>query len=204
MAEQRLNANFLGASIIERACAISIIAVGVGAAILLAMWGIARMWHFVPPELSVRIANPELHLAGNSQVTVTQGKPFTIVQDKPFTVVQEPPKQDFSKLFPSTEKGGSATVTTTGEVIRREVTVFYNVAHSSGLVWTGWKYRDGHGGKPHRQYCNYLIPNFDRSSTQVYIAEDGVRLSNINASLVPDLEGALAKCQWWNSSKFID
>ncbi len=39
--------------------------------------------------------------------------------------------------------------------------------------------------------------NPDRSSTKVDIASNGVRTPNIDVALVPGLEGALSKCQWW-------
>ncbi len=92
--------------------------------------------------------------------------------------------------------GGDAK-TTTGEVIRREVTVFSTVEHGPGHVTTGWRYRDGTGSVPLGQNCYYSAPNNDSSSTRIEIAVDGARLPTISASLVPELEGALAKCQWW-------
>jgi hypothetical protein len=95
------------------------------------------------------------------------------------------------------EQLGREAKTAGSNVISREVTVFSNVNHGPGLVVTGWSYRDGSGRKPVRQYCYYTTPKPDGSSTKVDIASDGVRTPNIGAALVPDLEGALAKCQWW-------
>jgi len=86
--------------------------------------------------------------------------------------------------------------TTAGEVIKRSVSVFSNVQHADGIVQTGWDYKDGGGTVPVRQYCHYMA-----GTTFVGIALNGVRLSSINGvELVPDIEGALAKCQWWNSN----
>jgi len=62
---------------------------------------------------------------------------------------------------------------------------------------TDWNYRDGDGGVPVRQYCYYSASNVDHSSTRVDIASDGVRVPHMSAAFVPDLDGALAKCQWW-------
>lgn len=151
---------------------------GIGTAILLAAWGISFLWRYTPPEIAVRIANPE--------VRVTQIEPFTVTQDKPFIVTQPKPS-------------GIArdAKTAAGDVIRREVTEFLNVKHGPGTVTTGWIYQDGSGGVPIHQYCYYRISDGDRSTKSVYIASDRNRLPNIEDGQVPDLERALAKCQWW-------
>jgi hypothetical protein len=87
----------------------------------------------------------------------------------------------------------------TCEVIKREVTVFSTVKHEAGSVWTGWTYKDGASdGAPMRQYCYYTAVNFDGSSTKIDIAYDGKRLLDIR--LVPRVEEALSKCQWWSGS----
>ena len=83
------------------------------------------------------------------------------------------------------------------DVIRREVTVFSNVEHGPGTVVTGWNYRDGSGGVPIQQFCYYTAPNVDHSTKRVDIASNGVRSFDVDAELVPDLEEALGKCQWW-------
>jgi hypothetical protein len=57
-------------------------------------------------------------------------------------------------------------------------------------------------GVPVRQYCYYSAPNSgDYSSTKTDIALNGMPLPNISASLVPELQGALAKCQWWKDER---
>ena len=81
-------------------------------------------------------------------------------------------------------------------MIRREVTVFWKVEHGAGSIFTGWNYRDGSGGEPVGQFCYYIAPNVDLSSTKVDIAFNRVRSPHINEALVPDLEGGLQKCQW--------
>ena len=114
--------------------------------------------------------------------------------------------QSRSRLTPRSQPSGAINhiigpnaKTTSGDVIRREVTVFWSVKHDPGNVTTGWNYKDGSGGVPVRQYCYYDFLNGDGSATKVDIASDGSRLLQISASLVPDLEGALAKCQWWHA-----
>jgi hypothetical protein len=177
--EQRLDATYLRAGPFERAAAVGFCAVAIGAGILLAAWGISFLWSYKPPE--IRIANPEV----------------TLKQDKPFEF--SPPKIDSGSTIkaPPAVGGGGNSKTTTGEVIRREVTVFSTVEHGPGHVTTGWKYRDGTGSVPLGQYCYYSAPNNDSSSTRIDIAVDGTRSQTISVSLVPELGGALAKCQWW-------
>ena len=69
--------------------------------------------------------------------------------------------------------------------------------HGQGAVVTGWNYKDGSGGRPVQQYCYYTAYNLDHSSERVDIASNGVQSPDIGAGLVPDLEEAIGKCQWW-------
>jgi hypothetical protein len=178
--EQRLNAAYLGPGLIERAAALGIGAVGVGTGVLVAAWGISFLWRYAPTEVALRLANPELR--------VTQDKPFKLEQPKPQEV--EP-----GEIVP---KKNTEAQTPTGEVIRREVTVFSNVKHGPGNVVTGWNYKDGAGRAPISQYCYYSASSgIDQSITRVDIAINRVPVQQISSALVPDLEGALAKCQWW-------
>lgn len=39
----------------------------------------------------------------------------------------------------------------------------------------------------------------DHSSSKVDIAKNGRSLPEVNASLIPDAEGALGKCHWWKA-----
>jgi hypothetical protein len=176
--EQRLDATYLRHGIVERVIAVGIGAVCVGIGILLAAWGISFLWRYTPPE--IRIANPELH--------VTQDSPLKVTQDKPFVI--ETPHSVLSGV-------SSDAKTTAGDVIKHEVTVFSKVTHGPGEVVTGWRYKDGSGGVPKQQYCYYSAANLDHSSQRVDIAANGVQLFEVDAELVPDLEVALAKCQWW-------
>jgi hypothetical protein len=187
--EQRLDATYLRSGPFERAAAIAIVAMAIGSGILLAAWGISFLWRYTPPEIAVRIANPE--------VRVTQTEPLAVTQDKPFIVAQsEQFKLERPSPLPPSEVARDGK-TSQGDVIKREVTVFSTVKHAGGYVATGWKYRDGSGGVPVSQYCYYSAPNIDSSSTKIDLALDRARLPNASQSLVPELEEALAKCQWW-------
>jgi hypothetical protein len=185
--EQRLDATYLRSGPFERAAAIGIVAIAVGTGILLAAWGISFLWRYTPPDIVVRIANPE--------VRVTQSEPFTVTQDKPFILAQ--PFKVEQPSPPFAIGAGDDAKTAAGDVIKREVTVFSNVTHGPGTVVTGWNYKDGGGGVPVRQYCYYNAPNFDHSSTRVDLAFNRVPAPYASALLVPDLEKALTKCQWW-------
>jgi len=200
--EQRLDATYLRPGPFERAAAIGIVAVAIGTGILLAAWGISLLWRYTPPE--IRIANPEVSVTQATPFKVEQDKPFKVEQDKPFKVEQDKPfkveqdkpfkvEQDKPFVAPpelpnSDRKEANA--------IKREVTVFWSVTHGLGEVVTGWKYADGRGGNPVHQYCYYSARNADHSITRIDIASNRIPSPNINGGLVPDLEGALAKCQW--------
>jgi hypothetical protein len=132
----------------------------------------------------VALYAPEIGIA-NPEISVTQKEPLKI----------EPLKIEPPEVTIKTEQSGEMK-TPAGDVIKREVTVFWSVTHELGEVVTGWKYADGRGGNPVRQYCYYSAPNADHSSRRVDIASNRIPSPNINGGLVPDLEGALAKCQW--------
>jgi hypothetical protein len=84
--EQRLDGSYLRAGLVERATAIGITSVGIGTAVLLAAWGVSLVWRYTPPEIAVRIANPEVHLAQNAPLTVTQNKPFVLAPPEPLKI----------------------------------------------------------------------------------------------------------------------
>jgi hypothetical protein len=177
-------------------------AVGVGTGILLAAWGISFLWRYTPPEIAVHIANPELHVAQDAPLKVTQDKPFVVEPPEPLKI--DPPKVTISVEQPpqSVVKGVTTDAkTATGDTITREVTVFSNVRHGPGAVVTGWIYSDGSGGTPIKQYCYYTARDIDHSTKRVDIASNGIRSPGLDAELVPDLEEALGKCQWWRKGE---
>jgi len=65
--------------------------------------------------------------------------------------------------------------------------VFSSVNHAAGQMTTGWEFADGSGGRLVRQYCYYLAPNFDNSSTKIDIALNGAPIP-AGASAVPQPE----------------
>jgi hypothetical protein len=183
--EQRLNATYLRPGVIERAAAIGIAAASIGTGVLLAAWGISFLWRYTPPEITLR-----------------QDKPFEIAPPAPLKIDPNTTLKVEAPVPLPDSRSGPDGKTPEGDVIRREVTAFYTVRHGTGHVTTGWNYRDGAGGVPVRQYCYYSAPNSgDYSSTKTDIALNGMPLPNISASLVPELQWALAKCQWWKDER---
>ena|SRR5215467_11251122 len=133
--EQRLDATYLRSRPFERAAAVGFCAVAIGAGILLAAWGISLLWRYQPPEIAVRIANPEVRVTQDGPLKVKQGEPFVIARPEPFkiergelTIKIEPPS-------PTVPSGDAKTAA--GDAIRREVTVFSSVTHGLGEVVTG-------------------------------------------------------------------
>jgi hypothetical protein len=187
--EQRLDATYLRSGPFERAAAIGIAAIAIGTGILLAAWGISLLWRYTPPEIAVRIANPEVRVTQSEPLTVTQDEPFILAKPEPIKIEQPSP--------PFTTGAGGDAKTPAGDVIKREVTVFSNVTHGVGIVVTGWSYKDGAGGVPVRQYCYYDAANLDQSKTRVDLASNRVPTPHASTLVVPDLEKALTKCQWW-------
>jgi hypothetical protein len=197
--EPRLDATYLRHGPIDRAIAAALVAAGLGAGVFLAAWGVSLLWRYTPPEIAVRVANPEVRIARDGPLVVKQDTPFVLTAPNPFKIEQgrltlkleQPPS------FPISDRLGSNSQTAAGDVIMREVTLFSHVQHGPGGVFTGWNYKDGRGGTPVSQFCYYSARNPDQSSKRIDLAADGVRLPTITADSVPDVEGALSKCQWW-------
>jgi hypothetical protein len=181
--EQQLDATYLGHGPIERAAAIAVVAGGIGLGVLLAAWGLSFLWRYTPPEIAVRVANPELR--------VKQDAPLAVAPGQVTIKVEQSQQPSIKGVVDSDSQTG------TGDVIRREVTVFSFVRHGPGAVATGWNYKDGSGGVPVSQFCYYSAPDIDHSSKRIDIAANRIPRSDFNPDLVPELEGALAKCQWW-------
>lgn len=179
--EQQLDATYLRPSFLSKAVALSAASLGFGAAILLALFGLSLIWRPSPPaSVDVKIVNPELKLK--------QDEPFL------FKTVEEPRRLELPAL-----KSPESGTTSRDEVIRQEVIVFSTVSHASGAVVTGWKFPDGSGGVPSGQFCYFIAPNPDRSSTRVDIAVDTKPVPVEIVAKVPEIAKALEKCQWWHA-----
>jgi hypothetical protein len=80
-----------------------------------------------PP--AVRVANPELHVVQDAPLTVKQDTPFVLAPPDPLKIeqghltvkVEQPPS------LPTNDRSGSNSQTATGDVIKREVTMFSQV-----------------------------------------------------------------------------
>ena len=197
--EQHLDATYLKHDLVDRAAAMVLLAAGLGVGVLLAAWGISMLWRYTPPEIAVRVANPEIHISQNTPLVVKQDAPFVMAPPDPLKIekggltvkVEQPPSPSTS------DRLGANSQAAASDVIRREVTFFSYVQHGQGSVVTGWNYKDGRGGTPVSQFCYYTSQNPDQSSKRVDLAANGVRRPQISLDIVPDVNGALSKCQWW-------
>jgi hypothetical protein len=179
--EQQLDATYLRPSFLSKAVALSAACLGLGVAILLGSFGLSLIWRSsLPASIDLRITNPELK--------IRQDEPFL------FKTVEEP-----RKIEPPISRSSDVYVTPHGEVIQQEVIVFSSVNHASGSVVTGWKFPNGKGGVPSGQFCYFIYPNPDQSSTRVDIAFDAKALATELVANVPEVERALGKCQWWHA-----
>jgi hypothetical protein len=188
--EQRLDATYLKHDPIDRAAATALVAAGLGIAVFFAAWGVSFLWRYTPSQIEVRQSAP---------FVVKQEAPFVMATPDPLKIDQEhlSIKVEQPPSLPMGDRLGPNSRTAAGDVIQWEVTKFSHVQHGVGTVVTGWNYRDGRGGTPVSQFCYYTTWNPDQSSRRVNLAANGVRLTHISVDIVPDLEGALSKCQWW-------
>jgi hypothetical protein len=193
--EQQLDVTYLRPSFVSKAFAISVAAMSIGTSILLIAYGISLIWRPMPASnvpFEFRIANPDL--------TVRQEKPFVMAPP-------ETPHIDAQAFItrpaqtPNSERPTAAgdPQAPREDVIQREVIVFSSIRHAVGSVITGWKYPNGSGRTPSEQFCYYISPNADKSSTKVNIALNGTPLSETATALVPESEQAIKKCQWWHA-----
>jgi hypothetical protein len=199
--EQRLDASFLRPGLIHRAAAVGFGAVGIGAGIFLAAWGLSFLWH---PAQDHRIDALVSQLETLNQ-KATDG--FQKITDRLETLTRKLATlrqnvEDLDrhvgtlKVPPPVIVGGK---TPDGDIIKSEVHVFFNVDHQPGRVVTGWKYNDGASAnsKPLSQFCYYEASNLDGTSTKTNLAFNGIR---IYFSGVPQTEEAVRKCHWWTGS----
>jgi hypothetical protein len=216
--ETQLDHTYLRPGLISRAAAVGLGAVGVGAGVLLACWGLSFFWRYDDPvvgkleavaqqlETLTQRTTDGLEALSRSTAQQTETMSRKTVEglkaiDRKLEALDQKVAaartEALNRGFGGVGRGDGRTVT--GDVIQREVTVFSTVKHEAGGVVTGWVYKDGASdGVPMRQFCYYTAANFDGSSTRIDLALDGKRQPNIWQ--VPQVEGALAKCQWWSAS----
>jgi hypothetical protein len=181
--EQQLDATYLRPSFVSKALGLSIVALSVGAAVLLGALGISFLWRPLPATIDLKIKNPEL--------TVTQSAPFVLASPNP---ASERTTTTRSLPNPAGNEGGPQT-----DVIQQEVIVFTAVNHERGSVVTGWKFSNGSGQIPSGQFCYFTMGNTDRSSTRIDLAIDERPIVGTAAANVPELDQAISKCKWWHA-----
>jgi hypothetical protein len=171
--EQQLDGTYLARDYFDRSLAFAMRFLFFGLAIFLAAWGISLVWKAAQHSTQVRTVIPEVYPAP-SKASPTA-----------------------SVLSPPDAKTSSRPEAKAEPIIRREVTVFTFVRHATGSVVTGWSYKDGAADQPIRQFCYFSSPNSDRTKTLVDLAVDRKQLPSINEAVVPNVEDALLKCQWF-------
>jgi hypothetical protein len=181
--EQHLDATYLKHDLVDRAAATALVAAGLGVGVFLAAWGVSMLWRYTPPKIAVRIENPEISIAQSAPLKIEPGQ-LTVKVEQPASLS-------------TSDRLGANSQAPASDVIKREVTFFSYVQYGQGSVVTGWNYKDGRGGTPVSQFCYYTSRNPDQSSKRVDLAANGVRLPQISLNIVPDVEEALSKCQWW-------
>jgi len=135
--------------------------------------GFSLVWKTAQQPNEVCIVNPEMQTPASGRLPITSVQLLPIARASGKTDVDQEP------------------------VIQREVTVFTFVPHATGAVITGWNYKDGAGGKPTKQFCYFSSPNADRTKTLVDLAVDRKQLPSISEAIVPNVDDALSKCQWF-------
>jgi hypothetical protein len=210
--ETQLDHTYLRAGIISRAAAVGLAAVGVGLGVLLACWGASFFWH-IDDAVVRRLDGIGKQTAGLSDVLRDEisslslkttesldalGGKIDVLGGKIDALGNRVDVID-QRVLVSRSPSDQPERTPDGDIIRRQVTVFKTVTHADGDVITGWVYKDGASdGHPMSQYCYYMSGK-NGASFKIDLASNGQRLFNENVTKVPQLEEAIAKCQWWTS-----
>jgi hypothetical protein len=199
--------------LVSRATAIGLAAIGIGAGVLLACWGLSFFWHYDSPVMrKLEAMDQRIETMSHNMIEATDRKldaldqlietvSHKLVEDR--EVIDGKLDALDRRVAAVANRGFGGNIgdghTVTGAVIKRAVTVFSSVKHEAGSVMTGWDYKDGASdGVPMRQFCYYTVNNLNGSFTQADIAVNGQALPNIGR--VPRVEQALSKCQWWANS----
>jgi hypothetical protein len=211
--ETVLDHTYLRPGIVTRAGAIGLAAIGIGAGVLFACYGASFFFNTNSKRLDALTAKVEeiAQRPDRTDEVITKlddlrreaGKigggitaHLASIEGSLKELKQRPIISD------SQDRRGK---TINGNVIMTEVTVFHQVSHDNGSVYTGWDYPDGASANqpPISQYCRWSSGPLGRTSSGAWVtinlAKNGMRLPDI-ADGVPRLEEALKKCVWWNGS----
>jgi hypothetical protein len=199
--ETQLDHIYLRPGIIPRAAAVGLAAVGVGTGVLLVCWGLSFFLHYNDPVVKKLDAlYAQLETLAQNETENMKSPNYVIaqlVQKVGQQSSQHASRQDaieqklaaigerielMLKKQPQTPNLGDRH-TPDGTIIRREVTVFFDVEHYGGNVWTGWRYKDGaSNGPPEYQYCYWTTRSHSGQDTRIELAQNGqtiaAKLSN--------------------------
>jgi hypothetical protein len=76
--EQHLDATYLKHDLVDRAAATALVAARLGVGVFLAAWGVSMLWRYTPPEIAVRVENPEISIAQarpSIRLSIWRGQP---------------------------------------------------------------------------------------------------------------------------------
>jgi hypothetical protein len=222
--ETVLDPTYLRPGIITRATVIGFAALAVGAGLFLACFGLSYLWHNDLPvlerldamnttleKIAQRPDRTDETLAKLDRLNVVIGSKIDQIDiasirgslDQRLALIEGRIIEEIKKQRPIIGGDTGHGTDRNGNVITKEVTVFYNIAHENGRVVTGWRYPDGASAdqRPSHQFCYWGSGYLGGTSAEatIQIAVNGTRLSNI-ASGVPRLEAALQKCVWWSGA----
>ncbi|MGV7212521.1 hypothetical protein [Bradyrhizobium sp. UFLA05-112] len=209
--ETMLDQTYLRPGIVARTGAVGMAAIGIGAGVLLACYGISFFIHPDSKRLDGLTAKVEEFVRRPDRSEQVIAKLDGLRRDAgeisggiTARLASIEGSIEEIKHRPIISGSPDNHEKTNGNVIEREVTVFHRVPHDNdSVVMTGWDYADGASADqpPKRQYCYWQSEWLGGTTAQttIYLAHDRQRLQGIAAG-VPQLEDALRKCIWWNAS----
>jgi hypothetical protein len=212
--ETVLDHTYLRPGVVTRASAVGLAALGIGAGVLLACWGLSFFFHY-DSSIVTRLAALTAKVEEIAQRPDRTGDVIAKLNDLASSITQKLDQIDVAsirssiagrlasiderleafKRQPPIVTPGPSRTDEHGNVIKTEVTVFHTMKHEGGEVASGWKYPDGASADQHptNQYCYWSSGALGGTTSQVtiHIAAKGVRLSNIGS--VPKLEESVAE-----------
>jgi hypothetical protein len=215
-----LDATHLQPGVVARGGALALAAIGIGAGVLLACWGASmffssnsKLLDAMTAKLEELVQRPDRtdevvaklgdlrREAGKMGGSIPAASIERSIEEIKASIERSIEEIKHAPVIPGTPDNHAKT---NGNVIEREVTVFYTVSHDNGsAVWTGWQYTDGASADqpPKNQFCYWISEPLGGTtqSTRVMLANNSVQLQNIPPNSVPRLEDALKKCVWWTA-----